>query len=71
MMFINAAFAMSIWFLAVGGILYLVEYAMGRVTMKTLWKDLDGYQLQLAIFVVGGAAMFIGSLIVGAILKGM
>jgi hypothetical protein len=70
-MFIEAVFAMSIWFLGLGGILYLFEYAMGRVTMKTLWKDLDGHQLQSTVLVIIGVVMFIGSLIAGAVLKGM
>lgn len=71
MMFVSAVFALSIWFLALGGLLYFIEFCLGRVTMGTRWGDLDDVQLPAAVLVVVGTLGFVGSLVVGAISKGL
>lgn len=68
-MIISAVFALSLWFLAIGGLLYLIEFWIGRVTMTTLWKELDDYQSSAAALTIVGVLGTVGSLIAGAVLK--
>ena len=54
---------------AVGVWAYTFEIIRGKVTLATKWKDLTGHQLEVSILAVGGALVFLVTLIVGVILK--
>lgn len=55
---------------AVGFWAYTLEMIRGKVSFSTRWKDLSGWQLETFVLAVGGLLIFLGALIVGAILKG-
>jgi hypothetical protein len=54
-----------------GGAAYFFEVTGNRVSMSTKWSDLDTYQLIAAFLAIGGILLFITSLILGALTKGM
>jgi hypothetical protein len=59
----------SIVFMVTGFTCYIIEAARGRIGRFTRWSELNAYQLVMAIMMLGGAAVFLGTLTIGALLK--
>jgi hypothetical protein len=54
-----------------GAAAYCFEVAWSRVSMSTTWSDLNRYQWVAVSSAIGGALLFLASLILGAFTKGM
>jgi ABC-type transport system involved in cytochrome c biogenesis permease subunit len=64
------------WILVISGICaivgfytFLVEAFSGRIQRFTPWSELNHYQMEVAVLTIVGTTVFVGTLIVGAILK--
>jgi hypothetical protein len=66
-------FAMFIGGIAayMGAAAYMFEVSNENVSMSTKWSDLDGYQWVAVSMAIGGALVFIASLILGVATKGI
>ena len=49
---------------------YTLELIRGKVNRYTTWKELDSYQWFIAAIMLGGAGVFLATLIIGALIKG-
>ena len=64
------------WILVISGIIgavgfwaYVLEVLQNRVGRYTTWKELNHYQMELAVLTIAGWTTFLGTLIAAAILK--
>jgi hypothetical protein len=48
---------------------YVLEVLQDRISIRTKWSDLSGYQWEVTLLTIVGAIVFLGTLITGAILK--
>jgi hypothetical protein len=54
---------------AVGFWAYMLEVIQGRIQRRTSWSELTFYQREVAALIILGSTVFLGTMIVGAILK--
>lgn len=48
---------------------YTFEMLQDRITRFTRWRDLNHYQLELTVMMVGGVIIFLSALILGAMFR--
>jgi hypothetical protein len=69
MIYINWILVISAICATVGFWAFTLETIQGRIQRRTPWSDLNHYQIELAVLTILGATVFVGTLIVRAILK--
>lgn len=69
MHYLNWVLLISMVCAIVGFWAFTLELIRGRVHRRTTWKQLDSYQREITAFTIVGAATFLTTLIIGAILK--
>jgi hypothetical protein len=69
MIYINWTLVISAICATVGFWAFTLEVIQGRIRRRTSWSELNHYQMEVAVLTILGCTVFLGTLIVGAILK--
>lgn len=69
MIYVNLVMLISAVCAVVGFWAFMLEVIQGRIQRATTWSELNFYQREVAALIILGSAVFVGTMIVGAILK--